>query len=203
MGKFGKRLFLLVCLFSLVFGLGMLFLQKVFSENEEQVLAEPVKQDPVKKFIDTIGETASELAEKNDLYASVMLAQAILESDKGRSKLAAEPNFNLFGIKGHYQQEFVEFETLEDDGEGNMTTIVAKFRKYPSYEASLEDYVTLLRNGVSWDKQFYEGVYKSNVASYREATAFLTGTYATDSRYEEKLNHLIEQYDLEQFDEPI
>lgn len=34
-------------------------------------------------------------------------------------------------------------------------------------------------------------------------TAFLTGTYATDSRYEEKLNDLIEQYDLAQYDSPI
>lgn len=189
----------------LVFGMlliGVIFLlQKVFFSNEEpQEISEPVDDHSIEDFIGEIGEDARNIAGENDLYASVLLAQAILESDQGRSGLASEPNFNLFGMKGEYQADFVELETQEDDGEGNMTTIVAKFRKYPSYEESIADYVELLRNGVSWDTQFYEGTYKSNTSSYEEATAFLTGTYATDSQYEEKLNQLIETYDLQQYD---
>ncbi|WP_274310311.1 glucosaminidase domain-containing protein [Solibacillus daqui] len=157
----------------------------------------------VEAFIGEIAETARKLGADNDLYASVMIAQAILESKSGQSGLAASPNYNLFGIKGKYQNNSVALETLEDDGEGNMTTIQAEFRKYTSYEESLKDYVNLLRNGVSWNKQFYTSVFKSNTTSYKDATHFLTGTYATDSKYNEKLNALIAQYDLAQYDNPI
>ena len=36
-------------------------------------------------FIQTIGETARQIAAQNDLYASVMIAQAVLESNSGQS----------------------------------------------------------------------------------------------------------------------
>ena len=32
-----------------------------------------------------------------------MIAQAILESGSGNSKLSQKPNYNLFGIKGDYK----------------------------------------------------------------------------------------------------
>ena len=163
-----------------------------------------VEEDPsVEEFIGEIAETARELGADNDLYASVMIAQAILESKHGQSGLASSPNYNLFGIKGKYQNDSVVLETSEDDGTGNMTTIQAEFRKYSSYEDSLKDYVNLLRNGVSWDKQYYTNVFKSKTTSYKDATNYLTGSYATDSKYNEKLNHLIAEYDLLQYDKPI
>lgn len=203
--KLVKRIILFICMIGVMFVVGLFLLQKTFfkDDDDKEVVSEPVGDLSVEQFIGMIGETARDLARENDLYASVMLAQAILESDKGRSKLASEPNFNLFGMKGTYQNESVEFETLEDDSNGNMTKIVAGFRKYPSYEASMQDYVDLLRGGVSWDAHFYEATFKSNTSSYQDVTAYLTGTYATDSSYEEKLDKLIEQYDLAQYDYPI
>lgn len=182
----------------IIAGFFFVFNELFAEESDEVIPVEPITT--VEQFIETIGETARELSKANDLYASVMIAQALLESNKGMSGLAAEPNFNLFGIKGHYKNESVALETFEDDGQGNMKKIVANFRKYPSYEASLQDYVHLVRNGVSWDERYYEAIFKSNTKSYKDATAFLTGTYATDSKYDEKLNQLIEQYDLERFD---
>ncbi|GLC89303.1 glucosaminidase domain-containing protein [Lysinibacillus piscis] len=157
----------------------------------------------VEEFIGLIAETARQLAAENDLYASVMIAQAILESNSGQSGLSTAPNHNLFGMKGRYQNNAVSLETSEDDGTGKLTTIIAEFRKYPSYEASMKDYANLLRNGVSWDKNFYAGAWKSNTTAYLEATKFLTGSYATDSSYQEKLNALIAKYDLQQYDTPI
>ena len=53
-------------------------------------------------FIAEIGETSRYLAARNDLYASVMIAQAILESDSGQSTLSQKPSYNFFGIKGDY-----------------------------------------------------------------------------------------------------
>lgn len=160
------------------------------------------KNQTTAEFIAKIGEDARQIAGDNNLYASVMIAQAILESASGNSQLASEPNFNLFGIKGSYQGSSVEFSTQEDNGSGGMYSIQAGFRKYPSYKESLEDYVQLLRGGVGSTSDFYHGVWKSNTETYKDATQFLTGRYATDTQYHLKLNGLIETYDLTQYDHP-
>lgn len=153
-------------------------------------------------FINYIGNSARKLAGNNDLYASVMVAQAMIESGWGTSGLASAPNYNLFGIKGSYQGTAVNMPTQEDDGTGSLYSIQSDFKKYPSYKESLEDYVSLLRGGVSGNPQMYAGTWKSNTSSYKDATAFLTGKYATDTSYADKLNNIIEKYNLSRFDEP-
>lgn len=151
-------------------------------------------------FIDYIGNSARKLASNNDLYASVMIAQAMVESGWGTSGLASAPNYNLFGIKGDYNGSSVNMGTQEDDGTGNLYSISSNFRKYPSYKESLEDYVSLLRGGTSGNSQMYAGTWKSNTKSYKDATKYLTGRYATDTTYADKLNSVIEKYNLTQFD---
>lgn len=153
-----------------------------------------------KSFIKVIGEDARTIAGKNNLYASVMIAQAILESASGNSALASAPNYNLFGIKGDYKGASASFLTSEDNGSGSMYTIRSAFRKYPSYKESLGDYVKLLRGGTDFSNSFYKGTWKSNTSSYKDATKFLTGRYATDTSYASKLNGLIEAYNLTQYD---
>lgn len=155
------------------------------------------------EFIQKIGEDARKIGKDNDLYASVMIAQAILESASGQSDLASEPNFNLFGIKGEFEGQSVSFLTSEDNGSGELYTIQANFRKYPSYKESLEDYAELMTKGLEWDTNFYHGVSKKEASSYQEATKFLTGKYATDIEYHNKLNGLIESYHLTLFDKEI
>ncbi len=152
------------------------------------------------QFIDYIGNSARKLASNNDLYASVMIAQAMVESGWGTSGLASAPNYNLFGIKGDYNGESVNMGTQEDDGTGSLYSISSNFRKYPSYKESLEDYVSLLRGGTSGNSQLYAGAWKSNTTSYKDATKYLTGRYATDTTYADKLNNMIEKYNLTQFD---
>mgnify|MGYP000954104362 CR=1 FL=1 len=151
-------------------------------------------------FLNQIIPSATIIAAKNDLYASVMMAQAILESGWGTSALASAPNYNLFGIKGNYNGESVNMGTLEDSGGQNYYPINAEFRKYPSYAESLQDYANLLANGTSWNPNYYAGAWKSNAASYQDATAYLTGRYATDTAYSAKLNRIIAQYGLDQYD---
>ncbi|MBC1483611.1 1,4-beta-N-acetylmuramoylhydrolase [Listeria sp. FSL L7-1509] len=154
----------------------------------------------VQQFIQSIQASSSQIAASNDLYASVMIAQAILESAYGTSELGSAPNYNLFGIKGAYNGQSYTKQTLEDDGSGNYYTITAKFRKYPSYHQSLEDYARVIHNGPSWNPNYYSKVWKSNTNSYKDATKALTGTYATDTAYATKLNNLISTYNLTQFD---
>ncbi|WP_236671841.1 glucosaminidase domain-containing protein [Enterococcus sp. BWB1-3] len=159
-----------------------------------------VKNQSTGEFIDSISSFAQEIAWNNDLYASVMISQAILETGSGGSSLSQAPNYNLFGVKGAYDGKSVSFLTQEDAGDGSLFTITASFRKYPSYKESLEDYAKLLKNGIDGNKNFYSKTWKSNTESYRDVTAFLTGRYATDTQYGNKLNALIEAYDLTTFD---
>lgn len=177
---------------------------KVVEENVSQQTVvktvAPYSSGNISTFIQTIAPTAQTLAKSNDLYASVMIAQAVLESSFGTSTLGAAPNHNLFGMKGNYQGAYVEMLTLEDDGKGNYYQISATFKKYPSHTQSLQDYVNLIRNGVSWDAYRYMKVWKSKTTSYTDATRALTGTYATDTLYASKLNNLIATYNLTAYD---
>jgi len=154
-------------------------------------------------FLKKITGYAKDIAAKNDLYASVMIAQAALESAWGNSTLAQSPNYNLFGIKGKYNGNSVHVETQEDDGSGNYYTITDDFRKYDNYDQSLEDYASLLtgdNDPSNWRYEFYSGTRVSNSSTYQDVTAYLTGRYATDTSYASKLNRIIEQYGLTQYD---
>ena len=178
---------------------------------ESSVPEEPTKQQglnsihiqPTKEtwaFIKEIGEEARTIGLEEDLYASVMIAQAILESASGQSQLSQAPYHNLFGIKGTFEGNGVTFNTQEDDGSGSLYTIEATFRQYEDYKAAFKDYATLLKEGLSHDPDFYKGTWKSQTDSYKDATEFLTGRYATDTQYGEKLNALIEAYALTSYD---
>ncbi len=167
------------------------------TELEEDEIVYVSRNLTTEQFIDTIGEDARELAQDNDLYASVMLAQAIVESASGSSGLSCEPYNNLFGIKGSYKGSSVRMKTQEDDGEGNLETIVAEFRKYPSLKDSLSDYVDLLTGN-----SLYAPVKKSNCETYEDACEYLQGRYATSTTYARTLKAYIEAYDLTQYDNP-
>ncbi len=69
---------------------------------------QPIRQ---KSFIESIAASAKPVADSNGLYPSVMIAQAILESNWGSSQLSRAPYYNLFGIQGTYQGKSVVFKT--------------------------------------------------------------------------------------------
>ncbi|HIB3185546.1 TPA: glucosaminidase domain-containing protein [Enterococcus faecium] len=154
------------------------------------------------QFLKKIADDAQEIGQKEGIYASVMMAQAILESGSGNSLLSSEPNHNLFGIKGSYKGSSVTFNTLEQDSSGQSYQIRAQFRKYPSYKESLEDYADLIKNGLTGNPDFYKPTWNSETKDYKEATKYLEGRYATDRQYSQKLNAIIEAYDLTKYDEP-
>ena len=152
------------------------------------------------QFINQIAPHAQSVANANDLYASVMMAQAILESAWGQSTLAQAPNYNLFGIKGSYNGQTVYMNTLEFLN-GQWVTKNEPFRRYPSFAESFMDNARTLRT-VSFQSgvYYYAGAWKSNTTSYRDATAWLTGRYATDPNYATSLNRIIETYGLTRYD---
>lgn len=159
-----------------------------------------VDSKSTRDFIKSIAKDAHQIGQKEDLYASVMMAQAILESDSGNSALAQKPNFNLFGIKGTYQGQSVSFNTLEADSTNNMFNITAGFRKYPDTKASLEDYARLIKKGIDGNPNIYRPTWKSEASTYQSATSHLSRTYATDPNYAKKLNSIIKHYHLTDFD---
>ena len=152
------------------------------------------------QFLRNIIPAAQNVARGKDIYTSVMIAQAALESGWGTSSLSKAPNHNLFGVKGSYNGQSVNMQTLEDSGGQNYYNIQADFRKYPSYQESLEDYADKIVNGISGAPLFYSGAWKSKTNSYQDATAYLTGRYATDTAYGSKLNRIIEQFGLTKYD---
>lgn len=149
-------------------------------------------------FLNELGRDAVSIAREYDLYPSVMLAQAVLESRSGLSGLTVN-HHNLFGIKGKYEGKSAHLTTWEDVG-GKKKTIKAGFKSYPSYKESMEDYAHLLKNGLKYNPSFYNGTWRSQTSSYKDVTQFLQGRYATDTQYANKLNQMIARYDLTRFD---
>ncbi|MBS7576560.1 LysM peptidoglycan-binding domain-containing protein [Enterococcus sp. MMGLQ5-2] len=169
------------------------------AEENEQILAqnEAVDIATIKTgndFIDSIAPLATSFAIENDLYASVMLAQAFIESGGGKSELSQAPYYNLFGIKGSFEGHSINMLTQEQAADGSYTLINADFRSYPSFVESMADYTDILST------EFYQGARKSFALNYAEATAFLTGRYATSLTYAQTLNSIIELFDLTRFD---
>lgn len=72
------------------------------------------------------------------ILASLTAAQAFIESNKGNSGLTQKCN-NLFGMKGKYNGQGELFWTTEYYN-GVKTRVQAYFRKYPSWQESVNDH---------------------------------------------------------------
>ena len=155
-------------------------------------------------FLNTATRQAQKVAKKYGLYPSVMIAQAIVESNWGQSGLAVNAN-NLFGMKADDSWPGATYsaKTREEDKNGKSYYVTAKFRKYNTYQESFDDNGKKLRLGVSWQPDRYQGAWLENASSYTDATKALTGTYATANNYNTILNSRITAYNLTQYDPTI
>lgn len=162
-------------------------------------IIEPLDSSREKEeFIAQISGHAKLLQEQYDLLPSISIAQAILESDWGTSELATE-NKNLYGIKGSSPENTVMMETKEFENE-EWIKIKAPFRKYETWQESMNDHALLFVNGTNWDADQYTTVLTAE--NYKAAAqALQENGYATDPTYAEKLTRLIEQYQLYQYDD--
>ncbi|WP_313467422.1 glucosaminidase domain-containing protein, partial [Carnobacterium sp.] len=139
---------------------------------------------------------------QEELYVSLMMGQAAHESDYGRSGLASPPYYNLSGVKGSYNGEYVKMWTWEEV-DGQVVEVLANFRKYPSYEQALQDYASKMRNGLSYDPLNYAGTWMKNASTYEQAIKGLssgTSPYATDSKYFSKVLNVIKENELYKYD---
>lgn len=168
------------------------------SENEAYIVNHYSQDLDTEKFIAAIGESARIIAEKNDLYASVMIAQAVIESGHGTSELSEKPNFNLFGIKGAFKGNYINMPTNEDAGDGTLYTISSNFRKYNNYFESMTDYSNLISTEM---KLYFYGATKECAKSPEEAANWLQGKYASSTNYAQSIMDIINTYDLTRYDE--
>lgn len=119
--------------------------------------------------------------------ASIKLAQAILESGNGNSRLAREAN-NHFGIK--CATDWKGPRIYHDDDEKDDC-----FRSYATPEASFRDHSLFLL------RPRYEKLFTLDPRDYRGwAHGLKEAGYATNPRYAELLIGLIERYELYRYD---
>lgn len=165
--------------------------------EEDKQVYQPQQPSAIQaKFINRIAAPAAQqIGREYDLYPSIIIAQAALESDWGCSTLGKAPNNNLFGVKGYFARQTVAQLTTEYDEQGHEFQVVSNFRQYASEYEALRDYAQTL------EAPLYQGVHRQNTKNYREATRALRGRYATDPEYDRKLNQLIDTYRLTKYDD--
>jgi flagellum-specific peptidoglycan hydrolase FlgJ len=185
--------FLIIC-GSFVFSIRQL--SDPITPAEDSAVETPSKVTK-QEFLDKIVPHAQELQQGYGVLPSIIIGQAILESNWGTSQLAAE-YYNLFGVKAYGDQKAITLDTKEFVNE-QWVTIKGNFRVYQSWDESLDDHTQLLVNGVSWNPQKYEKVLTAN--SYKDAAlALQEAGYATDPSYAAKIESVIESYQLTKYD---
>ena len=160
------------------------------------------------EVVEKVGELFTEDQKHSGILACVSMAQFILESGYGHTELAQNAN-NCFGMKVHLSGNTWEGSTWdgvsaytkttqEDDGQGNLYTIIADFRKYPCVEDSIADHSAYLTNARRGDALRYDGLV--GCEDYKIAIQLIKdGGYATDTHYVEKLCNIVEKWDLTRF----
>lgn len=139
-------------------------------------------------YIEQYKEVAMTKMQEHRIPASITLAQGILESACGMSRLATEGN-NHFGIKCH---ENWEGDTiLVDDDE-----LQECFRKYASAADSYNDHSLFLKT-----RKRYANLFELNILDYTAwAQTLKADGYATNPKYPELLTGLIERFQLARLD---
>ncbi|MBK4834779.1 N-acetylmuramoyl-L-alanine amidase [Enterococcus faecium] len=181
-----------VAVILLAFVFSLKNLSSPFTDNQQENEAQSHQQ-----FIERLVPHAQELQDGYGVLPSIILGQAILESNWGKSTLASKYN-NLFGIKAYGDQKKVSLETKEFVNE-EWITIQGDFKVYDSWEQSMDDHTQLFVQGVDWNPALYEKVITAT--NYQEAAQALQDAgYATDPGYAQKIIQVIETYHLNQYD---
>lgn len=147
-----------------------------------------LREESVREYISKYSNIAVSEMNKFDVPASISLAQGIVESRSGQSKLARNNN-NHFGMKCFSKKcPKSHCSNMTDDHHKDF------FRKYSSAWESWRAHSQLLAG------DHYSRLKKYG-RDYRQWAYGLKALgYATDRTYAEKLIGMIEKYDLQRFD---
>ena len=143
---------------------------------------------PQQRYVEKYAPMAVREMLRSGVPASITLAQGMLESGNGESKLATQAN-NHFGIKCHKGWEGKTIHH-DDDARGEC------FRVYDSVEESYRDHSDFLRY-----RDRYKFLFDLDRTDYKGwAYGLKKAGYATDPSYAAKLIRYIEDNNLSRFD---
>ena len=139
------------------------------------------------EYVDQWKATAIQQMVDNNIPASITLAQGILESGSGNSSLAVSGN-NHFGIKCH---GWTGKKMYLDDDKSNEC-----FRVYKTADQSYQDHSEFLM-----EYSRYAFLFAYDVADYKSwAKGLKKAGYATNPKYPDLLIGIIEDLNLDQYD---
>ena len=146
------------------------------------------KMTNCRNYVKRFAKSAIKEMQLYGIPASITLAQGLLETDAGGSRLATESN-NHFGIKCRSKCRGCTCRNYSDDDIYDM------FRVFDSAWESYREHSLLLQiSRYSKLKKFGTTDYKNWAIGLKKAG------YATDKNYHNKLIKIIEELDLHQFD---
>lgn len=152
-------------------------------------LSAQTSSDPRLDYISKYKNVAMEEMRRTGVPASITLAQGILESNSGNSRLATYSN-NHFGIK--CKETWTGDKVYQDDDTKNEC-----FRVYKNAIASFHDHSDFLKN-----RPYYTNLFTLDPSDYKAwAKGLKKDGYATERDYAKNLIGLIERYDLNQYSE--
>ncbi len=140
------------------------------------------------QYINKYKDVAIKQMHKHKIPASIILAQACLESGDGNSTLARKAN-NHFGIKCHNGWKGKGYKH-DDDAKGEC------FRKYNDPIDSFTDHSYFLTSGSR-----YNSLFDLPITDYKGwAHGLKAAGYATNPKYAKLLIDIIEEYQLYKYD---
>lgn len=141
-------------------------------------------------YIEKYSDIAITEMKKYHIPASITLAQGILESGNGQSRLATQGN-NHFGIKCHDNwngETIIEDDDLKGECFRKYSTVAESYRDHSLFLAKRKRYLFLFEYKITNYKKWARGLKKAG--------------YATNPKYSNLIIDLIEKYNLDRFDMP-
>jgi flagellum-specific peptidoglycan hydrolase FlgJ len=143
------------------------------------------------EFTRLFGPVAREVSSRSGVPASIILAQAALETGWGGSAIGDAKN--LFGIKGTGPAGSIRVPSREVIN-GRTVTVTDNFRKYNSWMESLEDHSRLLQTSR------YAACMRVRDDPEQFARELQRAGYATDPQYASKLISIMRSNNFYQYD---
>lgn len=158
--------------------------------SDEDLARRAAKRKKQMVYVKRFYKIAQKEMEKYKIPASITLAQGLLESNVGESRLATQNN-NHFGIKCFSRKcKKGHCSNFTDDSHKDF------FRKYRSAWESFRAHSQLLK------AKRYQSLYDLGSGDYKGwAKGLKKAGYATDPNYAEKIIELIEDLELHEYDE--
>jgi LysM repeat protein len=158
-------------------------------------------EDPAVGYIKKFAPIAQKEMSYSGIPASIKLAQAIVESEMGRSTLAVNSN-NHFGIKCGSQWTGKSYYKVDDDKDENGSLIESCFRAFDTPEESFKAHSEFLTDPKK--EKRYGFLFELAPTDYNSwARGLKDAGYASDPSYPDKLIKIIERYNLYKYDSDV